>query len=1579
MSFTTLLIFFGSIFKAITLDDRFFIMDSSQNYQTVAGDIISVNLDTKITPVNGGHLEVRLLDHSKPGVILNDYFSKDSESIFTHNDRSNCKLTLRINSMEYFALCDEKYIYRFRINLITQIHTLISKRSIIEHTKTNPEETIDERISHIVPSCSRMVYTEETRILRISCFDESSQNQPEKGKSAFISSIQFIDEKDIKINVILFVLGADGGEVGKVLLLDNFRDVRDNYLYLYDAQGRSGFGNFKRWIATERSGYLSLESYEEIDKKAFPELLRTIMIDGKSFEVYKNFKLIEFEANNANFFMAGVIEDIPTNINPLVYNIEILVFELAGEKKKSGNFINNIQIKVNKPYGVMDIENIGVLIQEKSSSFPKRPMIIIATFEKITLGLFSYSKDVLTGKTTYSLTDIETIQHDFIKLGLNSYDRIGTPMIMENQDKSNFELDLFIVPITILKDTVAFTLSRHGVNNAIAKSTPYSDSILMLTHDKILVFSKTKTISMRPIEYRELLVTTDKLDIGINTIELSVSETNTKRMEKVKIQFDKIANFLSSPYLKLRDLETNAYEDEWAELPISRDDVYGINPTITLEGIPMEYARINYVDQKEIEFPSPIISHSFDQVVPVGSNYFFVSESGTGTVRRFLLFKCESSSSNLPQCKTNDRLQGELEPMEIVLGYFNLNEYLMILISNLGEGSRASIRYYNMDTNSTSILKLNFEIEHYLIHEEGLSGYMFFVNRNLNNLAIFSVELKIVGDKLELSAPQRIEFGNERRPEGVFFSGIKSSNSPRSLILKTEVDSTGETILYYYSLNNGYNSFNPKKTKSMKIVDKFLLICPIGQNIIIYSPRRNRLYSRDWDSSTETIFPFSEFGITDVLQFECIPEKASLQMIGRRTSDNKLLLVNYLGDIPEIASRRVHSIIELDNDVIGVNSETYGHSHTITSAIVRQEKSGTPSKRKVFYINTMGPRLMIFPKSTETSASVQPIKKTLTLKIQTGEVQLKQEFTIEVLKEIRVPKVEYIPKLYPEIKGGRMVTIDDFIDVNGPVMDSVMVSTDSKMNKYRSHSRKTFYYSYPTLTADPITWIEAKQNWIVILKKEKSLYLVNNPNNKETIFEKGLDERFSSAVIASDFNQSSFIVVGKYYTLDKDEHISYNIMIMEAVSTNQKLDIQTTSIPWDRSGGEIQSMIIKGKLAVVELDEDGLYMAVHYFEKSQGKWKQIKTNDPKRSVQGNLVDSILSKHKIAHFSTFNYNDSTFYVLFSFENSFTVIVAEFSIDKPKTLYPEVKVAGDILDTTTGYVNCKPMIGIENTIDCFVDSNSINSYLLEYTINKEANSTDQFISSVKKRQTFYKPAGFSVRKVERTNKFIAISYRSTKGKTYSQNIIPNNIYGCDHILLLYKITQSYPWVGFTCFDSNAQQGMYADFTMNLNQKNLFWITVFPKKSVSNLQPEGKASIKCFKIGYNEISFTGTEKESQSLKLNFIGLDGNVGMELNITELFKMAPEENTRAAESTFLSLLLTTSAIFIYFFGIFICYWICLKINSYSKSRNEKKKARFRKDKLAQISFKPNIKTLWKPNEEKEIEEEADNEDQSLIL
>jgi hypothetical protein len=250
--------------------------------------------------------------------------------------------------------------------------------------------------------------------------------------------------------------------------------------------------------------------------------------------------------------------------------------------------------------------------------------------------------------------------------------------------------------------------------------------------------------------------------------------------------------------------------------------------------------------------------------------------------------------------------------------------------------------------------------------------------------------------------------------------------------------------------DNNYPTFTLEK--KLDVPNQDFVFCPTRREVIMYNWRRRKVWAQSLDrnikgaqDSNMYSIPTSAFGIAQILQFLCLPEASSVQILGVALDGSRRLLT-IRGGNSFIAGKRAHSIVTLNSNINFVDAITKdNYIMTMCSA------TGNASvERQVVYTFFNGPHFTVdnIAQTTNYNTTIQSTSAKNVLVASTVNVAFLTPLTFVTIQ----PQKKWINAV------GTTFNLDDAINNQpGPIMDIFVFGDQTAVNVTKRITRFKSY------------------------------------------------------------------------------------------------------------------------------------------------------------------------------------------------------------------------------------------------------------------------------------------------------------------------------------------------------------------------------------------------------------------------------------------------------------------------------------------------------------------------------------------
>jgi hypothetical protein len=284
------------------------------------------------------------------------------------------------------------------------------------------------------------------------------------------------------------------------------------------------------------------------------------------------------------------------------------------------------------------------------------------------------------------------------------------------------------------------------------------------------------------------------------------------------------------------------------------------------------------------------------------------------------------------QCPNEPPKRNELGAVsETIIGAFKLQNKVILVIKSI---SRAGTTYQTLlrsvDVESMTEgaqFSFNARVSSFDYLVDGPSGLFSFVGHtgptsvslhsnqevkqssqpDSNKIYVVKIEFTSQGN-LVYTTPKALAGNVHICPKSVSFESTSDSNQKTRFIVRSQC--IGEAADIQEVVTNSDYSKITKVTRKRIIHESGYQICSTKGEILVFVPRKRKLYAFNLGNTDRYEYPLKESGINVPLMMNCVPDKNLVQIVGY-TGEN-IMLANFIGGNSEEPSSRLHSAFKLE-------------------------------------------------------------------------------------------------------------------------------------------------------------------------------------------------------------------------------------------------------------------------------------------------------------------------------------------------------------------------------------------------------------------------------------------------------------------------------------------------------------------------------------------------------------------------------------------------------------------------------------------------------------------------------------------
>ena len=718
------------------------------------------------------------------------------------------------------------------------------------------------------------------------------------------------------------------------------------------------------------------------------------------------------------------------------------------------------------------------------------------------------------------------------------------------------------------------------------------------------------------------------------------------------------------------------------------------------------------------------------------------------------------------------------------------------------------------------------------------------------------------------------------QPLDVIFDFIADSEGANHVTVKMVAEDEPPVIAKFNMTFTG-NVVNLKFLRLMKLSIKDLAYCVNRNEAILYNPKNRKIWAQKWERHTgvpvydKYYFPVEELGIVYIEQFICIPEKAMFQILGQ-DSDSKKYIITYRGGESSNAARRVHSVVEVSPKT---NFIEHGLNRDYIMTVAGAPGDNTVNRTFVVCYQE-GPIFYVDNTGKDTNYKI-------TIKAETKTLSASETLDIEIVNATYQAEAKVIKPF--AMTSGAIVYLDEVAEVKGPVMDvklsgagNTSVAVTKRINKNKGFS---------TGELEQPNKIVAEKDFIGALYLGKSLKIYGDP----TISIEGATEPvLVDTVIGSirDFAMVTYGVNDRVALLYKEftnGQYDYNLILLKkskevgkkpTYSREVYSRVFTTKEDFDDvkivsiDGGDIVAAMPSKRELITN------YLKLVTFRRETGKYV--------KAAEANLIsriDKLINSYSMVYIGrrrvaviACSYGHIGIQTTIWDTNTESASLIESSKDIKISETESRKVFAN-------YIRCFPKE--EFKVECMIDSEGINDYLVEISFDPSYEETGEHIRSIEKIADFEMPPFFDIKKVIKGKEVFAFYLeKNSASKNFApkrvlQQSVIDKFSDCENLIITYKpMKSSFIFTGITC--SEWGKAKKIDITLEeIGGRDFVFYTKgdAPPSPKRILQvPENNERVSSAYISGIVLSIKDTNFDPSGLTLQLVGLNGEAAAQSN-----------------------------------------------------------------------------------------------------
>lgn len=999
--------------------------------------------------------------------------------------------------------------------------------------------------------------------------------------------------------------------------------------------------------------------------------------------------------------------------------------------------------------------------------------------------------------------------------------------------------------------------------------------------------------------------------------------------------------------------ELQAYESEWVTLPFRRHNLAANNPTISLsvgksgessrEAVAGKDYKLFY--KNDLEFKVKLSDSTTDQskfidkditdMIAVDQNTFVAIQSGqVGSVKnkdKYWIVNCtqqtklNSGNHTLQMTCTNPPKKLELERTDqYIQAAYKLKNWVILVIKStsltnkktiLGAVSTDSV----VGTAYTGLSNIPVGFDYM---SDGPRGYFAFIGQTASSVSVSSKNNQLKQNLVKSMYVLKIEIGSDSKLKYTLSSGINSSDDicPNSIKFESTSDANQKTRFLIRSQCLGKPSSiqelitNDDYSKIIQVTRKKIIhesgyqICPTKGEVLVFVPRKRRLYAIKLGNQDQYEYPLVESGIEMPLMMNCLSEKNLVQIIGK-TSSQSLAVTNFIGGNSQEPASRIHSsyILKNTSKITKVKRISTGFSND--SSRVTTLVSFIPSSlslensfvvKPLVSLDLDGPIIQYYaPKnSINLAIGLQTIK---------DEKLSNDDGAFIVVKNVPLNDVVSMQALKDTEKVQDKIDLEKHVKYSGAVTGGALETTLGKTDIELVSNRKM-------LTQNEYENSKINIKMMYTLKKW-SVFYYTGPNgaSPQIDFKYDLAKTEKEGTTAGSISPQPGTFYGFAFTSppESDSRVlytvtrysktsgtsakeyGYNIFRVDVIKKNGKDTMNLNNY----SDIRIDDINIEDQFQTVLVEDDNLVVCEKRANGEYLNFFLLKKSTSKYALEPKKTKGIGLKFNAVDFTT-TYIQNKVVVLFTAVESAQIGYVTYD---PSTAnitqgWFDATNKNDVKLLPAG-IDCKNTPNSTNQLTCFIDTIGPANYEIKYTIDFTKNfiKSQELISGGK----FNSPKGFERIKTIQSGDFTAVLYKNNQKEDpkkvtlltprlflKEQLMSGTPIYQCGYILEVYKKPHEYSYITYTCKDfmiAAADTKSVPDFS--IYEDKIFISQHYDLSAVStnNLKAEKQYRIKGYKTGGFEIHVKNKTVDLKQVKFKVYGNNGNESSK-TVEELMK-----------------------------------------------------------------------------------------------
>lgn len=919
------------------------------------------------------------------------------------------------------------------------------------------------------------------------------------------------------------------------------------------------------------------------------------------------------------------------------------------------------------------------------------------------------------------------------------------------------------------------------------------------------------------------------------------------------------ARLASPPKPKIK-----AYAKEWITLPFRAHNLAANNPETSVmigtEAVKPADVRIFYKNELALSFKLPThtsstattkdyISSDITDMIAVDSNTFLAVQVQPGQKDSYWVLNCESTvgtDNKLAMTCSEPPMRNELKTTdEYIAGAYRIKEWIVVILKSRLYQSTTTYKTVLRPVNrATQVVESDFVINgvtatsfDFLV--DGPIGFLVFVGhlgptsvtmtekaqREHNLQQSFTKKLYVT--KAEITDEGKLKFSNNGNgindstgtnicPNTVHFESTSDANQKTRFVVRSQCIGKPATIQEVIT-NSDYTEII-QVTRKRIIHESGYQICPTKGEVVVFVPRKRRLFAFNLGNSDEYEYPLVETGITKPLLMNCVAEKNLVQIVGYGAG-KALFMANFIGGNSEEPASRIHSVIPIagansDRTVVRVSAGYKEDSSKVSTFVSFIGATTTLTdktvKKTIFSLDLDGP--IIQYKTPEATVTLKVGLKT--------KADLKDdEFATLIVENAPLNDVVAMQPLQDIEKVGDKIDLEKHVEYSGAVTDGMLETTLGTDKVELVSSRKMKQPGLFEDTSINVLDMYTHGKWTVFHYQDGS--------NKQIDFVWDAAKRDTASPVVDEINP----VTGTYYgfshipptTSESKQIVSvtrfskrgfnsqsakvygYKFFKAYTLDVNGKKTARLTqysdvTVPGININDQFQAVMVDdSNIVVCERRAQGEYLNFYQFKLSAGSYSLDESKTQGVGLKFNAVDytTVFIQNKVVVLYTSIESAKIGFVIYDPAGG-PIVKGWFDADDKQELLP----AG---------IDCLLTKNNNKQLSCFVDTVGPTNYEVKYTIGSTTKA-DGFITAREliDKAKFESPKGFERIQTVQSHDYTAVLYKNTQreepkqvsmfnARLFLKNLqVSTAIYACRHIMEVYKKPQKYSYITYTCKD-------------------------------------------------------------------------------------------------------------------------------------------------------------------------------------